>query len=366
VGKRGVVLNGKFLVAEPSGVHRVAEELITHLDALLAEGAGGDRTWELVCPPDAKRTLPLKVIATTRRGRLTWQPWEQFELPWLARGRLLVNLCNLAPITGPREIAMIHDAQVFISPESYSKAFRAWYQFALPRIGARSARVLTVSDYSREQLVAYGVAKRQKIEVIHNGVDHLSDISPDPACLARLGLAANGYVVALANTQKHKNVALVLQAFARPELANVKLVLVGGHGAQDFARLGLTPTPNVLFPGRVSDGELRALYQSATCLVFPSTTEGFGLPPLEAMLAGCAAVVAPCGALPEVCGEAAVYVAPDDAAGVAAAVLRLGANDTERQALIDKGRIQAAQFTWKRSARRLLDIILEEADRSGA
>ena len=78
----------------------------------------------------------------------------------LAAGCLLVNLCNLAPLAGGRSITMIHDAQVFISPNSYSRAFRSWYQFALPRIGKSSQLVLTVSEFSRGQLEHYGVAPR--------------------------------------------------------------------------------------------------------------------------------------------------------------------------------------------------------------
>ena len=110
----------------------------------------------MVCPPDAHDIPALGAIETRTAGPLTWQVWEQFQLPAAARGQLLVSLANLAPIAHPRSITMVHDAQVFISPQSYSKAFAAWYQFVLPRIGAKATKILTVSEYSRAQLVKNG------------------------------------------------------------------------------------------------------------------------------------------------------------------------------------------------------------------
>jgi glycosyltransferase involved in cell wall biosynthesis len=359
-----VVFNGKFLSAAPTGVHRVAHELISNMDALLAErpDLAAERRWGLVKPRDAHRSMDLNVIRQRTAGITTWQPWEQFELPFLARGSTLVSLCNLAPISRTGGITMIHDAQVFLSPESYSLAFRQWYRFALPRIGKSSKLVLTVSNYSRDTLVEFGVAPREKIEVIHNGVDHLGGVPPDREVISRLGLTPGGYAVALANRQKHKNIPILLEAFARPAMSDIPLVLVGKSSAGDFIQIGASPSPNVLFPGAVSDAEMRALFEQAGCLAFPSTTEGFGLPPLEAMALGCPAIVAPCGALPEVCGEAAIYVAPYDAPAWESAILSLLGSPSERSRRADMGRVQAAQFTWRKSAEKLLVLTRQVAD----
>ncbi|HVW74323.1 MAG TPA: glycosyltransferase family 1 protein [Rhizomicrobium sp.] len=362
MNKRGVVFNGKFLTSGLTGVHRVAEELIKHLDTLLEENPGlRDREWTMLAPENAKRTLALRHITIRKQGMLRWQFWEQFELPWLVRGRLLVNLCNLAPLTCRGTITMIHDAQTFISPKSYSFLFQTWYQFALPRIGKAAARILTVSNYSREQLIRFGVAAAGKIQVLHNGIDHLGFAAGQAAALPA-GLAPHSYALALSNTQEHKNIAILFKAFARPELAEFKLVLVGAGTHDDFKSKGIVAPDNVVFAGRVSDAELSALYKDAICFAFPSTTEGFGLPPLEAMYLGCPAVVAPCGALPEVCGDAAIYVAADDAPGWAKAILDLRM-PAARAALVEKGLRHASQFTWAKCARKLLDIILEVADR---
>jgi glycosyltransferase involved in cell wall biosynthesis len=363
VSRRDIAFNGKFLSAAPTGVHRVAHELIANLDALLADDSriADERGWTLIKPRDADRPLSLEVIRPRTAGVLTWQPWEQGELPLLTGRSLLVSLCNLAPIFHPG-VTMIHDAQVFLSPESYSAAFGAWYRFALPMIGRSARLILTVSDYSRRTLAEFGVSRPEKIEVVHNGGDHLTRVRPDISVVTRLGLRAGGYVVALANAQKHKNIGILMEAFRRPGLHEATLVLVGGAGAAEFGRAGWPPPPNVMFAGFVTDAEMRALFEQAACLAFPSTTEGFGLPPLEAMSLGCPAVIAPRGALPEVCGPAAVTAEPDDAAAWEAAMVAMLGSPEHRAHWSRLGRAQAANFTWRKSAEKLSTLIRQVAD----
>jgi glycosyltransferase involved in cell wall biosynthesis len=354
--KHGVAFNGRFLAARPTGVQRVAEQLITHVDALLSDGADA-RMWSLLVPHRANRQLRLRHIVESQSGRLRGQLWEQLELPYLAKNKILVNLCNQAPIFHKGGVVMIHDVQSFLSPESYSRAFRMWYRFSMPRICAKADVVLTVSNYSREQMIRHRVASADKIKVIYNGVDHVAAIDADKCSLERWGLLPHSYIVALSSTQKHKNIPFLFDVFAQSISAHLKLVLVGEADRTAFERLGAKPPPNVLFCGKVSDAELRALYENALCLAFPSTTEGFGLPPLEAMFVGCVAVVAPCGALPEVCGGAATYVSPHDVVGWRQAIQTLDKDPAARAHFIDKGRRWAAQFTWKKSAEQLLAII---------
>ena len=100
----------------------------------------------------------------------------------------------------------------------------------------------------------------------------------------------------------------------------------------------------------MSDAELRALYERALCLAFPSVYEGFGLPPLEAMASGCPAVVSRAGAMPEVCGDAALYCPPGDADTLAAHIASVAADDALRRSLVDRGRARARRFTWRQTA----------------
>ena len=356
-----ITFNGKFLSAPPTGVHRVAGELIAGIDRLLASdsGARSNLSFELVAPPDANRELSLRHIPRVRGGPLTWQFWEQLELPIRCRDTLVVSLCNLSPVLAPRSVTMIHDAQVFLSPGSYATAFRNWYRFALPAIGARARRILTVSNFSRGQLTRYGIAPWSSISVVPNGADHMLRDPAEPEVLARLKLTPGRYVVGLANTQEHKNIGLLFRTFARPRMRAMKLVLIGAATAAEFSRAGHKVSENVVFAGRVSDGELRALLEAASSLAFPSLTEGFGLPPLEAMILGCPAIVAPCGALPEVCGDAASYAHPQRPEMWEQQILTLAEDPAMRARESAKGRSHAATFTWERAARDLLQVLAE-------
>ncbi len=365
----GLSINGRFLAARPTGVHRVARELIGHLGRHHEELTGlfGACPTVLaprnVAPDAITPGLPLRCSSL-----LAGHAWEQMELPLRARGTLLLSFCNLAPVLHGASVPMFHDAQTFSTPQSYSPAFRAFYRLMQPIMGARALRVLTVSEFSRGQLAHYGVADAGKIRVIHNGVNHGQSHTPDGtilalpdgAILARLGLRAHGYVLALASTQAHKNIDVLLKAFG--ESGNgPQLVLFGAAGPQDFTKAGLTVPESVVFAGRVSDSELAALMASALCFAMPSLTEGFGLPPLEAMALGCPAVVAPCGALPEVCGTAALYAEPDSPEQWRAAIASLAADPALRAHMLISGRDHAAEMSWERAGNALMDVLREIA-----
>lgn len=351
-----LAINGKFLSASATGVHRVAAELANALAQLAAEQTD-ELDVVLWVPRDgrdgaANIRLPAKVIRP-----FTGIPWEQLTIPLRDRGRLLFNLCNIGPVLRSNAVTMIHDAQVHLTPASYSWPFRLWYKTIQPLIGRRHRAILTVSHYSRTRIARAGICPADRIAVVHNGVDHMLRVTAEPGIIQQLGLAGRAYVVALGSTQAHKNIGLLARAFASPLLANITLVLIGDCTSEDFLARGILLPSQTLLAGRVSDGALRALYEGALCLAFPSRTEGFGLPPLEAMLLGCPAIVAPCGALPEVCGDAAIFADPDDPRQWAGQIRALADDAALRARHVALGRAQAARFTWRAAARQVLDVV---------
>ncbi len=356
---RKIIINGKFLRAAPTGVHRVATELANALATLVRDkdpdATGLDLTvWY---PHDGADNAA--DIAMSRRllGPMTGIPWEQITLPLAKRKGTLLNLCNIGPVLAGDALTMIHDVQVRISPGSYSRGFRWWYHLTQPILARRNRMILTVSEFSRGEIARTGLCPAERIAVVHNGVDHVLRAPARNEIVERLGLHGKPFVLGLANTQEHKNIAVLLAAFARAELDGVQLVLFGGAGRDAFAMAGLALPANVVLAGRVDDGELRALMEHALCLAFPSTTEGFGLPPLEAMLLGCPAIIAPCGALPEVCGDAAIQVGPDDIAGWAAAIRNLVDDPDLRGKYSRLGQLRAKDFTWARAGRQLARVL---------
>lgn len=352
-----VVINGRFLTSRRTGVQRVAEELTIALDELLGEGVGGGREYVLAVPANAGPRQPLRHISVKAAGVMRGQRWEQLTLPRLARGALLLNLCNLGPLFKRDAITMIHDAQVFSAPTSYASLFRLEYRLAHPLIGRLHSRVLTVSQFSKQELIRFGVAREERITVIPNGADHVLRWTSDTGPLAALELDGKPFVLALASVQRHKNIALLLKAFAQPELSGVKLVLFGSASRADFLAQGWTVPDNVVFTGMISDNAIRGLMENAICLAFPSLTEGFGLPPVEAMTLGCPVVVAPAGALPETCGTAALYAAADSPVAWRDAILRLWRDPVFAAAQRAEGRAHAAKFTWRRSAEMLIEVL---------
>ena len=360
-----IVVNGKFL--RPgigrSGVHRVAHEMLYALDALLVDDPtlAAVVSIRVIVPIDRPPKLALSQIRVEGIGRvgaaMNETLWEQLVLPWQARGSTLLNLCNVGPVLHRDAFTMFHDAQVHSSPESYSRPFRAWYQLIQPLLGRSNRAILTVSEYSRSQLEHHGVVSASRVSVIHNGCDHVMRLIPDLSALQAAGLGNKRYVVALANTQAHKNIGLLFQAFHLDSLKGVTLALFGAANRADFEALGHSVPPNVMFLGRLSDEQLSGLLTHATALAFPSLTEGFGLPPLEAMALGCPAIVAPCGALPEVCGDAALWAASHHPAEWASQIVRLCDESIHRSAVIARGREHAARFTWKSAANRLLAML---------
>ena len=346
-----MLINGRYLAASPSGVQRVASALLQAVDRGIAPSDA--ERWRLLRPPSA-RPEQLDSIAQSQVGRRGGQLWEQLELPLAAKGQGLLNLCNTAPILHPRNVVMIHDAQVFTSPASYSRVFVAWYRRLLPTIGRRAARVLTVSEFSKRQLAEFGVAKEENILVVPNGGDHLGHILPDDAKVIEHGLDRSPYVLALSSLQAHKNIRVLLDAVPALRSLNVKLVLAGRADAHAFAQAGLNVAEEVVFTGPVSDRELLGLMRHALAFALPSLTEGFGLPALEAMNCQCPVIAAPAGALPEVCGEAVLYADLNQAEAWADAVRRLVEDGELRARLSATGEARARLFTWERSAKQLL------------
>jgi glycosyltransferase involved in cell wall biosynthesis len=144
-----------------------------------------------------------------------------------------------------------------------------------------------------------------------------------------------------------------------PKPPQGQIFVLNDIGERERAALeaaGLAPPRDAVFAGPCDDATLRALYEGAEALLFPSRTEGFGLPPVEAMLCGCPVVAAPCGAVPEICGDAVRYADPDDPAAWRAALGNL-----PREALAAAGYARAAQSTWARAGRNLLAVLRDLA-----
>jgi len=358
-----VYINGKFYAGGLNGVHRVADRLVREIDTRLGVPGAPRMTLLLPMRHSGDWKPLLRNIAVRELDERPSQVWEQARLPTLAADGVLVNLANLAPLRHRRKVTLIHDAQFLFPDSSYPLRQRLGYRLLTPRMARSSSTVLTVSDYSRRMLDIMGVSPATRTQVLYNGVDHILENAANDTVLAVHGLAARGYALMFGSSKAYKNNAVVFAAYAQKAPAGVPLVVVGAQRGALVAA-GLAVPDDAVFVGSCDDQALRALYAGARCLLCPSRTEGFGLPPLEAMLCGTPAVVAPAGAVPEVCRDAVLYADVDDPASWAQAIAALDPAGPLFASKVDVGYIRARQFTWARAGAELLDIILALSDRS--
>ena len=355
---KSIVINGRFLTQATTGVQRCALQLVSALDRRMAADQTVRARWRfrLITPSRGVRTpLALEHIPTVSAGRLTGHPWEQLELPLRAAGQVVLNLCNTGPLAG-QSVVIIYDAAVYAVPQAYSAGFRLWYRTLLPRLGRRALRVVTASDFSRGELSNWAGIPASKIDVVPMGSDHMLQRSADPGVFDRLPVSPGRYLLTVGSKSPHKNVEAVARAVSQLDGAGLPLVAVGGTNPRVFNDPGNLNSNCFHSAGYVTDAELRALYQGAICLVYPSLYEGFGLPPLEAMTCGCPAVVARAASLPEVCGDAVLYCDPQDPGDIARQI-GLIQEPGLRDELRRRGLERARHFTWDRAADQLLKVL---------
>jgi len=304
-------------------------------------------------------------------------PWftlrEQLYMPWLlARERLdLIHFPHLTVplISTTPFVVTIHDLNYTNREAVRGTTRRRALHLAVLRTGyrlelakARRARhIIAVSEHTRGEVTRVLRIDPSRISVTHEAADPPGTVERDPAILRRLGLDGPFFLYVGA-AYPYKNLGRLIEAFARVN-GDYRLVLAGdleefgGPLEQQAALLGLGE--RVVFAGRVTDAELAALYDAALAYTFISLGEGFGLPGLEAMIAGVPVVAARAGSLPEVYGEAARYCNPLDLESIVAALTDVATDEGLRARLVTLGRRRATEFSWTRMAEQTLALYQE-------
>jgi glycosyltransferase involved in cell wall biosynthesis len=249
-------------------------------------------------------------------------------------------------------VITVHDMTYERHPQTIDRAHEA---SALKRLWCdRAEAIITVSDYSKGELLHFFDVDPQRVFVCRLGVTR---VSPDPRRRDALS-GAGPFVLYVGQRRGYKNFDGLLAAFARSAApgAGIRLVAFGGGPASEadrraIAELGIERS--VVFAGG-DDAALAAHYASALALIHPSLDEGFGLPLLEAMSHGCPVAAARAGAMPEVAGPAALLFEPREPDSVAAAIDRLVSDDALRTSLSHDGRARAEGFSWEATARATL------------
>ncbi len=285
---------------------------------------------------------------------------EQLRMPSaVARVRCDLNhtLTYTAPLAQRHPLVLsIFDLIHLRYPEEYSPLHPVYYRLVVRPLVRRARAVITLSEASKRDLVERLGADPDRVHVTPLAAEARFAPQP-PEVIARVRAThdlAPRYLLHLSNYRRHKNAEGVARAFARlrREGSAASLVLAGNPPPAFrawLAREGLDDGVRVL--GHADDADLPALYAGARAFVFPSRCEGFGLPPLEAMACGTPAIVSNGSSLPEVVGDGALLVDPEDTAAIAEAMGALIADDAQHADLSTRGRARAARFSWERVVR---------------
>ncbi|TPI81963.1 glycosyltransferase family 1 protein [Mesorhizobium sp. B2-8-9] len=351
-------INGRFLSQPTTGVQRYAREIVRSLDTLIAERAPLTRGLELSlhCQPGSSE-IPLNSIDRHEIGSTGGHLWEQTELATSLHGSGLLSLCNTGPLLYRKHIVCIHDANVWNAPQSYSLAFRTAYKALLPCLGKTACSISTVSNFSLGELVRRGIVPGRKAFVAVNGHEHVLLWKPEHSAPTRMA-ASRDTIVMIGSAAPHKNMDLILGMADRLGKAGLKIAVVGMSDSHVFkSRSVRAEARNIHWLGRICDSELAALLMDSLCLAFPSLTEGFGLPVVEAMALGCPVVVSERASLPEVCGNAALYAAADNRDAWFDRFIALRNSEALRLQLTRKGKTRASAYSWKASALRYLQAM---------
>lgn len=323
-----VAINARAAIrAHIGGVERLAREMATRLPALRP-----DRYFVIKPPP----------ALAHRAGHA----WEQAILPVLAaRSGLLYSPANLAPLLFPGNVVVIHDAAALRHPEAYSRSFVEYHRYVLPAIARRARLVITVSEFSRGELVELLGAAPERTAVIAEGVDERFGPDVDPAPARHMYGLVKPYVLMVGTASARKNLGILEPASRALAARGIELVMAGSDrgylrgDAVSLRRLGY-----------VAETQLPGLYAGALALVLPSTHEGFGLPCLEAMASGVPVVASASGALPQTVADAGILIDSHDANGFADALVAAACDDSIRDRLIAAGRERAQAYPWARTA----------------
>jgi glycosyltransferase involved in cell wall biosynthesis len=352
----------------PSGVERYITELLralsttpsSHELALITDAQ------DLPLPPGGRR-VPLRPM-----GRLSRLRFDHCRLAGLAREeRLDVLHCTKSYVPkglSCASLASVYDVIFLKRPECYPLGWRLYWTRALRASVDRASAVVAMSEATARDVESLLPEARGKVHAVRTGVNAASFALPkgDAETLrAKRGIRPP-YLLYVGNITRRKNLPVLLDAYesVRSSLG-AGLVLAGAleFGGGDVLERMRRGIEGVSYLGRVSDGELAALYQGALAFVYPSQDEGFGLPVLEAMASRVPVITTTGGALPEAVGDAGLLVNPGSVPELAQAMQRMAGDPALRESLVARGLARVAEHSWSRTAQQTLDLYEKTAAR---
>lgn len=348
-----VYINGRFLSNGMDGISRFSLEICKQLKKL-------NLNFKIVIPNwlEYRNEECFEIV---KFGNLKSHFWEQIDLLIFLKKQgnpFMLNLSGLGPLFYKNQIVTIHDLSFYENNNWFSKAYTFFYSRATPIVARNAIKILTVSDFSKREIIKYLQIDERKIEVIYNAVADDVKKEFDSVKISPIvkTILEQKYILAVCSIDPRKNLQRLIDSFLELKLDDYKLVLVGKTSSHFNIKL-MSDSENIFFTGFVSDSDLSILYKKCDFFIYPSLYEGFGIPPLEAMKNGCAVVVSEIPSLKEVCSDAVFYINPLDVESIKNGILKLIKDSVFKKELKRKGILRSEFFKWNDSGDKVHNII---------
>ncbi len=358
---------------QETGVGTYLRNLLFHLAAIdrkneyfLFSSSLKDRFDRGRIPPFARMTFkdwPVPVRAVN----FFWQRWNQPPLDLIFRAPLdLTHSATPLPVpTHGKKVVTVHDLFFMDFPEQAGREAGKIFFRRLPRSLSRCDGMITFSSFTKREILSRFDVQEEKVRVIPHGLDRRFLFQPEPAEIDAVRKKCDlpsSFLLFVGAQEPRKNIVRLIEALNIVHLRGIRipLVLVGpeGRSSKEIAlcagALGLEPW--VRRTGYLRESDLPCVYRLASALVFPSLGEGFGFPLVEAMASGLPVAASRSSVMPEICGDAAVYFEPENAADMAEKMIAVLENRSLREKLISRGLKRAQDFSWERAAEETLDF----------
>jgi glycosyltransferase involved in cell wall biosynthesis len=309
-----------------------------------------------ITPKGVRQKKLAEKLGAFEYGNFKGYLWEQVELPILLKklgNPLLFNLSNTGPVFYKNQVTVIHDIAFIKNPGWYSRRAALAFKIVISRSAKISKQIITLSEFTKCELIRHLKIHPEKVKVINGAApQRIIDLS-EKEYENRYG----EYILTVSSLQPRKNISGLIDSFNKLQDKNLKLVIAGSEDRKIFSDplLYSSGNQNIIFTGYISDKELTGLYKNAKLFVYPSLYEGFGFPPLEALVCGTPVLVSNTSSLPETCKSNADYFNPYDQHSLIRELKKILNSDTNKDN--KKGFIDRMSYSWENSAHTIIYML---------
>ncbi len=323
----------------------------------------------------SENITPVKLLPPARRPWL-WNIWFNISVKGVLRDLspdLFLSIDGYLPLNVKTPcLPVIHDLNFEHYPKDMPARYAKWYRKKFPLFAKQAVRIATVSEFSKNDIAEKYQIEKEKIDVVYNGAAlGFIPLAEEQQNAVRLKYSkGEPYFLYIGALHPRKNLERLVRAFGafkRKTNSKTKLVIAGGgYWKYEGLRMAVYELPEkeeIIFLGRLSEEELHAITASARALTYVPYFEGFGIPIVEAMSCDVPVITSNITSMPEVAGEAALYVDPFSEESISSAMMLIDTDESLRQALISKAKLQREKFSWDKTANALWDSMMKAMGR---